>query len=320
MPTSPTLSPYLAVADARAALAFYVEAFGAVPRGQVYEMEDGRIGHAEVLVGDTVLMLADEYPEIGLLGPLARGGSTTSLHLTVPDVDAVVARAVAAGATLEREVADAAYGRTGVVLDPAGHRWMVQTPPASSGSSSGTDAGRHGHVGYQTLYVPDVERTKSFFGEVLGWTYTGGDAEGGWEAEGVVPMTGLMGGAPRPEVQLCFQVDDVRDGVQRGGRGGRHGIGARGQAVRPAGRVRRRPGDALPAVAATLTPRRLAVSRPAHGRRQGVGGPGARRQRGEVAGAPVDAGRELEPAQHLGGRAPPSRQQRQVGVALEQRS
>jgi uncharacterized glyoxalase superfamily protein PhnB len=207
-----TISPYLAVADARAAVAFYVEAFGAVPRGPVYEMDDGRIGHAEVLVGETVLMLADEYPEIGLLGPLARGGSTTSLHLTVPDVDAVVARALAAGATLEREVADAPYGRTGVVLDPAGHRWMVQTPPAATGSAP---AAGQADVGYQTLYVPDVERTKAFFGQVLGWTYVGGDAEGGWEAEGVVPQTGLMGGAARPEVQLCFRVDDALEGVRR---------------------------------------------------------------------------------------------------------
>ena len=207
-----TISPYLAVADARAAVAFYVEAFGAVPRGPVYEMDDGRIGHAEVLVGQTVLMLADEYPEIGLLGPLARGGSTTSLHLTVPDVDAVVARALAAGATLEREVADAPYGRTGVVLDPAGHRWMVQTPPAATGSAP---AAGQADVGYQTLYVPDVERTKAFFGQVLGWTYVGGDAEGGWEAEGVVPQTGLMGGAGRPEVQLCFRVDDALEGVRR---------------------------------------------------------------------------------------------------------
>ena len=211
-----TVSPYLAVHDARAALAFYVQAFGAVPRGPVHEMEDGRIGHAEVLVGDTVLMLADEYPELGLLGPLARGGSTTSLHLTVPDVDAVVERAVRAGATLEREVADAAYGRTGVLLDPSGHRWMVQTPPADSAlSESARAAARPTDVGYQTLYVPDVERTKAFFADVLGWSYAGGDAEGGWEAEGVVPQTGLMGGAPRPEVQLCFRVDDVREGVRR---------------------------------------------------------------------------------------------------------
>jgi len=207
-----TISPYLAVADARAAVAFYVEAFGAVPRGPVYEMDDGRIGHAEVLVGETVLMLADEYPEIGLLGPLARGGSTTSLHLTVPDVDAVVARALAAGATLEREVADAPYGRTGVVLDPAGHRWMVQTPPAATGSAS---AAGQADVGYQTLYVPDVVRTKSFFAQVLGWTYVGGEADGGWEAEGVVPQTGLMGGAPRPEVQLCFRVDDALEGARQ---------------------------------------------------------------------------------------------------------
>jgi uncharacterized glyoxalase superfamily protein PhnB len=215
MPITHQISPYLAVADARAALAFYAEAFGAVPRGQVYEMEDGRIGHAEVLIGETVLMLADEYPEIDLLGPLARGGSTTSLHLTVPDVDAVVARAVAAGATLEREVADAPYGRTGVVLDPAGHRWMVQTPPPTPDAGAATGAGEQSDVGYQTLYAPDVERTKSFFAAVLGWTYVGGDAQGGWEAEGVRPQTGLMGGAARPEVQLCFRVDDARDGVRR---------------------------------------------------------------------------------------------------------
>ena len=207
-----TLSPYLVVADARAALAFYAEAFGAVPRGQVVEMDDGRIGHAEVVVGETVLMLADEFPELGLLGPLARGGSTTSMHLTVPDVDAVVSRAVAAGGRLEREVADAPYGRTGVVLDPAGHRWMLQTPPATTPSAPA--AGRS-DVGYQTMYVPDVERTKAFFGQVLGWTYVGGDAEGGWEAEGVVPQTGLMGGAARPEVQLCFRVDDALEAARR---------------------------------------------------------------------------------------------------------
>jgi predicted enzyme related to lactoylglutathione lyase len=132
-------------------------------------------------------------------------------------VDAVVARALAAGATLEREVADAPYGRTGVVLDPAGHRWMVQTPPDATGSAPapGQAAAGQADVGYQTLYVPDVERTKSFFAQVLGWTYVGGEADGGWEAEGVVPQTGLMGGAPRPEVQLCFRVDDALEGARQ---------------------------------------------------------------------------------------------------------
>jgi uncharacterized glyoxalase superfamily protein PhnB len=206
-----TLSPYLTVPDARAAIAFYVEAFGAVPRGDDYVMEDGRIGHAELVVGGSVVMLAEEFPELGLAGPLALGGVSASLHLEVPDVDAVVARAVAAGATLEREAADAPYGRTGVVRDPAGHRWLVQTPAAPSAAP----VGKHGDVGYQTLFVPDVERTKAFLGRVLGWTYRAGSVPGGWEAEGVVPMTGLMDGAERVEVQLCFQVDDIEAAVGR---------------------------------------------------------------------------------------------------------
>lgn len=214
-----SLSPYLTVADARAALAFYAEAFGAVPHGETHEMPDGRIGHAEVRVGTAVVMLADEYPEAGLIGPLALGGVSATMHLEVADADAAVARAVAAGAVLEREVADAPYGRTGVVRDPAGHRWMLQTP-APAGSAADPDpaparAPRHGDVGYQTLYVPDVERAKAFFGNLLGWTFGAGGSPGGWEAQGVSPMTGLMGGAVAPEVQLCFQVDDVRAAVQR---------------------------------------------------------------------------------------------------------
>ena len=81
---------------------------------------------AEVELDGDVLMLADEFPELGLVGPHTRGGVSQSLHLTVRDVDAVVARAVAAGGRLDREPADTPHGRTGVVVDPAGHRWMVQ--------------------------------------------------------------------------------------------------------------------------------------------------------------------------------------------------
>jgi uncharacterized glyoxalase superfamily protein PhnB len=209
-----TLSPYLNVADARAAIAFYTDAFGAVPRGEPYVMEDGRIGHAEVAVGGSVLMLADEFPEMGFVGPHSAGGISVSLHLTVPDVDAVVARAVAAGAQLEREPADAPYGRTGVVRDPAGHRWMVQAP-ATAASAPPAYEPRHGDVGYQSVLVEDVERTKAFFGQVLGWTYTPGNSPGGWQVEGVAPMTGLAGGADGPEVQLCFRVDDVASAVER---------------------------------------------------------------------------------------------------------
>ncbi len=208
------LAPYLTVPDTRRALRFYVEAFGGVPRGEPYVMEDGRIGHAEIELGGVAMMLADEFPEMGLVGPVARGGVSASLYLTVPDVDAVVARAVAAGAELEREPADAPYGRTGVVRDPAGHRWMLQTPVAPDPVAA-TYEPRHGDVGYQSLYVEDVERTKAFFGQVLGWTYAPGNAPGGWEAEGTAPMTGLMGGADRAEVQLCFRVDDARAAVTK---------------------------------------------------------------------------------------------------------
>jgi uncharacterized glyoxalase superfamily protein PhnB len=124
-----SLTPYIAVDNARAALDWYVRAFGAQRRGEPIGMDDDRIGHAELAIGDSVLMLADEFPEIGMLGPKSRGGVSQSLLLQVPDVDAVVARAVELGAELTRPVADYPHGRNGVVNDPFGHRWMISTPP-----------------------------------------------------------------------------------------------------------------------------------------------------------------------------------------------
>jgi uncharacterized glyoxalase superfamily protein PhnB len=123
-----TLTPYLAVPDAAAALDFYVEVFGAVRRGDPVVMPDGRIGHAEIALGDSVVMLAEEFPELGLRAP-EPGAVSVSLRLEVADPDAVVARAVARGARLERPVTDSPYGRGGVVVDPAGHRWMVSREP-----------------------------------------------------------------------------------------------------------------------------------------------------------------------------------------------
>ena len=213
-PAMSQLTPYLVVRGARATIDWYTDAFGARLVRDPYVMDDDRIGHAELDVGGAQLFLADEHPELGLAAP-EPGRVAVSMHLTVPDVDVVVARAAERGAVVERPPVDAPYGRTGVVVDPSGHRWMVQTPPAAAPQDAGTPVGEHGDVGYQTLYTPDVERTKAFFGDVLGWRYTGGEAQGGWEASGVVPMTGLMGGAPRPEVQLCFQVDDALDAVRR---------------------------------------------------------------------------------------------------------
>jgi len=114
-PRMHSLTAYLAVVDARASIAFYVAAFGAVRRGDPRVMPDGRIGHVEVGIGDTVLMLADEFPEIGLRAPVGRGGPSQSLRLETADPDGVVAAAVAAGAVLERPVTEAPYGRGGVV-------------------------------------------------------------------------------------------------------------------------------------------------------------------------------------------------------------
>ena len=121
-----SVTPYLSVRDAAAAIAFYQRAFGAVEKTRY---ADGtRIGHAELCIGDSIVMLADEYPEMGFNAPPAGGLSSVSMMLYVTNVDAVVANAVAAGARLERPVADQFYGdRLGTVIDPYGQRWYVAT-------------------------------------------------------------------------------------------------------------------------------------------------------------------------------------------------
>jgi PhnB protein len=121
------VTPYLIVSGGAKALDFYREAFGAVERLRI-PGPAGRIGHAEIVIGGSCIMLADEHPEIDAVGPHTVGGSPVGLHLYVEDVDAVVARAVAAGATLTRPVADQFYGdRIGGITDPFGHRWWIAT-------------------------------------------------------------------------------------------------------------------------------------------------------------------------------------------------
>ncbi len=122
-----TLTPYLAVDGAAAAIDFYVRAFGAVERYRLVGA-DGRIGHADLEIGGATLYLADEFPESGVLGPRAIGGSPVLLHLEVPDVDAAFARAVEAGATVVRPIEDQFYGeRGGTLADPFGYVWTLQT-------------------------------------------------------------------------------------------------------------------------------------------------------------------------------------------------
>ena len=124
---SGALSPYLTVKGAAAAIDFYRAAFGAVEQFRLTG-PDGRIGHAELDIAGATVMLSDEWPDFGALSPPSIGGSPVKLHLYVDDCDTVVARAVAAGATLMRPVADQFYGdRSGMIADPFGHSWFVAT-------------------------------------------------------------------------------------------------------------------------------------------------------------------------------------------------
>jgi len=119
--------PYLHVKGAARAIEFYQQAFGATEVLRLSE-PDGRIGHAEILIDSARIMLADEYPECGILGPQSLGGTSVSLHLTVPDVDAFAQQAVAAGAKLAKPIKDEFYGeRGGKLEDPFGHVWQVMT-------------------------------------------------------------------------------------------------------------------------------------------------------------------------------------------------
>ena len=121
-----SVTPYLTVDDARAALDFYARAFGAT---EIMRMEMGdKIGHAEIRIGDSVVMLSDEWPDMDKLSPKSRGGSTAGLMVYLPDVDAAFARAIEAGATVRYPLEDAFWGdRYGKVTDPFGHSWMLAT-------------------------------------------------------------------------------------------------------------------------------------------------------------------------------------------------
>ena len=122
-----TLTPYLIVNDAARALSWYGEAFGAKEHMRL-PAPGGRIGHAEIDIGDSRFMLADEAPVHDAKAPGAFGGSPVSLHLYVADVDAMMARAVAAGATLKAQPEDKFYGdRLGTLTDPFGHAWHLAT-------------------------------------------------------------------------------------------------------------------------------------------------------------------------------------------------
>jgi uncharacterized glyoxalase superfamily protein PhnB len=241
-----TATPYLCVHDADAALAFYAAAFGAEETMRIPQpAPDTRLGHAEVVIGGTRIMLSDEFPEIGVLSPRTLGGSPFQLHLTFDDVDidAVIARAEGAGATVLRPPADQFYGeRSGQVVDPFGHRWTLGTPiedlsddeiarraapdaPAVDEEVPRVDLGRRtpvapsegaGDLGYFTLGVPDVARGKAFYGALLGWRFEPDRVQGDItysHVDDVRPPGGLLGGDDR--LVGYFRVADIRAAVAK---------------------------------------------------------------------------------------------------------
>ena len=122
-----SVTPYLYIRGAANAIEFYKKAFGAEELFRLPD-KDGRIGHAEMKIGDSVVMLADEFANMKIVGPQTLGGTSIGLLVYVPDVDTTMGRALAQGAKLDRPIQDQFYGdRSGTVIDPYGHKWTIAT-------------------------------------------------------------------------------------------------------------------------------------------------------------------------------------------------
>lgn len=207
----PALSPYIVVADARRALAWYAEVLGAEQRGELYVNDDGTIGHAELGFGDGVLMLSepsDLWPDVPVRAPDSPMHSHT-LHLDVDDVDAATERARGAGAVVEREPVDNPYGRGSVIVDPFGHRWMLLKPPPRATRY------RQGDVANVTIVARDVDAAKGFYEAVLQVPFSAGHP-GSWNTGETTPRIGIWSPeGVEPEVQLSYRVDDIVAAVER---------------------------------------------------------------------------------------------------------
>ncbi len=138
-----SVTPYMTVRNAARAIEFYKQAFGAVEKG-VMNSPDGKVAHAELQIGDSIIMLGDEFPEMGALSPQSTGGAGMGLHIYLEDVDSAFDRAVKAGATVEMPVADMFWGdRYGKLADPFGHKWSIGTHKRDVSMSEMEDAMKH---------------------------------------------------------------------------------------------------------------------------------------------------------------------------------
>jgi uncharacterized glyoxalase superfamily protein PhnB len=208
----PTLTPYIVVSDARRALDWYVEVFGAQRRGELHVNSDGTIGHAEVGIGDAVLMFAeasDLWPDVPVRAPDSPATFSHTLHLEVDDVDANTERARRSGAFVEREPTDQPYGRGSVIVDPFGHRWILLRPPARATRL------RQGDVANVTMAARDAQRAKEFYQAVLQVPFSSGHP-GAWRTDQTRPPLGIRSSqGAEPEVQLSYRVDDIAAAVER---------------------------------------------------------------------------------------------------------
>jgi uncharacterized glyoxalase superfamily protein PhnB/catechol 2,3-dioxygenase-like lactoylglutathione lyase family enzyme len=208
----PALTPYIVVSDARRAMGWYAEVFGAQPRGQLYVNADGTIGHAEVGIGDAVLMFAeasDLWPDVPVRAPDSPTTFSHTLHLEVDDVDGTTERARRSGASVEREPTDQPYGRGSVIVDPFGHRWMLLRPPA------GATRLRQGDVANVMMVARDAQRAKEFYEAVLQVPFPSAHP-GTWRTDETRPPLGISSSrGAEPEVQLSYRVDDIAAAVER---------------------------------------------------------------------------------------------------------
>ena len=208
----PALTPYIVVSDARRAMDWYAEVFGARRHGELYVNADGTIGHAEVAIGDAVLMFAeasDLWPDVPVRAPESPATFSHTLHLQVDDIDETTERARRSGASVEREPAEAPYGRGSVIVDPFGHRWMLLRPPARATRL------RQGDVANVTMTVRDASRAKIFYEAVLQVPFSTGHP-GVWRTEETRPPLGIRPSqGAEPQVQLSYRVDDIAAAVER---------------------------------------------------------------------------------------------------------
>ena len=210
------LTPYLACRDAGRAIAWYIDVFDAHLLGDPIIMDDGRVGHAELRVGDSVFFLADEYPEENHRSPLALGGSTVAFTLHVPDADATYERALQHGATGLRPLGEHYGARSGVVRDPFGHRWFISTALEPDDVPVEDVPGRrYGDVGYITMHVADGARARRFYEALFGWKTVPGYIAGAFHASSVTPPSGINPTGEEIGVRLYFRVDDIEAAAVR---------------------------------------------------------------------------------------------------------